>query len=182
MKESGKLRLGPLAVITVGLALLIAAAITAPIALQLMRPAAASLPPMLGGMPVQNAIYAAQAVETIDRMHALSFPLSSGAVAAYGAFGEAVLYISGAPTEGLAERMTVDMTERIAENESPFTPTGEEVINGTRVYMLDGQGQQHFYYQAGKLLIWLAADEWLASQALMDSMRFYVDVSETQTD
>jgi hypothetical protein len=173
MKQDGKLHTGPMVLMVLGAVLLILAVVVAPIALQLMQPEAASLPPELGGMPIQEAMYAAEAVEMIDRMHSKSFPLSSGAVGAYGPFGEAILYISGAPTKGMAARMLVDMTDRIAENETPFTPLGEEVIDGIRVYILEGQGQQHFYYQAGELLVWLAADAWLAEQALEDCMQFY---------
>jgi hypothetical protein len=69
--------------------------------------------------------------------------------------------------------MTDDMTARIAANESPFTPLGDVTIDDTQVYLLEGQGQMHFYFQAGKLLVWLAADEWLAPQALEDSLQFY---------
>jgi hypothetical protein len=166
----------------IGLAVLILAAVAAPVALKLINPAAAALPPMLGGMPIQGAVYAGQAVETIDQMHNQSFPLSSGAVGVYGPFNEAVLYISGAPTEALAERMTVEMTERISESETPYTPTGEEMIGAIRVYVLEGHGQQHFYFRAGDLLVWLAADEWLAEQALLDCIQFYVEGNETQVD
>ncbi len=170
----GKLRIGPIILIALGAILLMLAALTAPIALQLMQPSAAFLPPELAGMPILGAAYAAEAVEMIDQMHEESFPLSSAAVGAYGSFGEAVLYISGTPAEWLAARMTKEMSERIAENETPFTPLSEEVIGGTRVYVLQGQGQQHFYFQSGKLLVWLAVDAWLATQALEDCMRFYV--------
>jgi len=174
--------IGPLIVMATGLVVLIVAAVAAPFALQLMNPSAAALPPILGGMPIQGAIYAAQAVDTIDNMHNHSFPLSSGAVGIYGPFNEAVLYISGAPTERLAQRMTQEMTERIAEGGSPYTPAGEEIASGTRIYILEGHGQRHFYFQAGKLLVWLAADEWLAEQALMDCVQFYVQASDTQAD
>jgi hypothetical protein len=158
MNQPQRRRVGPIIVIAVGLVVLVAAALAAPHALRLMNPAAASLPPTLGGMPIQGAIYAAQAIETIDQMHDNDFPLSSGAVGVYGPFNEAVLYISGAPTEGLARRMTVEMTEKIAESDTPYTPTGEERTGGVDVYELEGHGQKHFYYQVGKLLIWLAAD------------------------
>ncbi len=182
MRQNGKRRSGPIVMIVSGLVLLILAAATAPIALQLMRPTAASLPPSLAGMPMQGAIYAAEAIETIDQMHAKSFALSSAAVGAYGSLGEAFLYISGAPTEWLAKRMTEEMTQRIAENETPYTPLGEEVIGGTRVYILEGHGQQHFYFRSGKLLVWLAADAWLATPAIEECLRFYTGASDVPVD
>jgi hypothetical protein len=182
MNQPGRKRVGPIVVIAVGLVVLVTAVLAAPHALLLMNPTAASLPPMLGGMPIQGAIYADQAIETIDQMHDNAFPLSSGAVGVYGPFNEAVLYISGAPTERLASRMTVEMTEKIAESDTPYTPTGEESIDGVHVYVLEGHGQKHFYYQAGKLLIWLAVDEWLAEPALMDSILFYTEGDQTEAD
>jgi hypothetical protein len=78
--------------------------------------------------------------------------------------------------------MTVEMTEKIAESDTPYTPTGEERTGGVDVYELEGHGQKHFYYQVGKLLIWLAADEWLADQALMDSILFYTEADQAQAD
>jgi hypothetical protein len=65
------------------------------------------------------------------------------------------------------------MKDKIAEGNSPFTPTGERPDGSRVIYELGGMGQKHFYFQSGDLLIWLAADVDLAEQALGQVLVFY---------
>ena len=73
----------------------------------------------------------------------------------------------------IAKRMIVDMRDEIATGSSPFRPEGERFINDRTIYVLDGMGQKHFYYQSGKLIIWLAADENIAEQALYEVLEYF---------
>ena len=65
------------------------------------------------------------------------------------------------------------MRERIALGRSPFTPIGERSIAGRTVYELTGMGQQHFYFQSGRLVIWLAVDPPAAEPVLQAVLDFY---------
>jgi hypothetical protein len=50
----------------------------------------------------------------------------------------------------------------------------EERADGKRsIYVLDGMGQRHFYYQSDRLVIWLAADPEMAEQALDQVLEVY---------
>src|SRR3990172_85166 len=56
---------------------------------------------------------------------------------------------------------------------SPFSPVGERQ-DGTRiVYELDGMGQKHFYFQSGKMIVWLAVNPERAEEALTQVLKFY---------
>lgn len=106
-------------------------------------------------------------------MHQEVFPLASAAVGMYGTEHQVMLWVSGAPITPLAGRMLVSMREKIAEGRSPFTPIGERKEGNRIVYELDGMGQVHFYFQSGKLLVWMAANPELSDKALEEALKFY---------
>jgi hypothetical protein len=139
----------------------------------LNNPNPAPLPESIVGIPLRRHSFGAMAVQEIYQMHSLEFPLSSGAVGNYGDQGEVTLWVSGAPTGSIAARLTSDMEMRIAEGNSPFTPLGVREDGDRPIYELDGLGQKHYYFQSGKLLIWLAADHGIAEQVLLETLTFY---------
>jgi len=139
----------------------------------LTNPSHAPLPESLAGFPLNSHSFGVRAVGEINQLHGLEFPLSSGAVGMYGTQGQAKLWISGSPNKIMAVKLMDDMVDRIAEGNSPFTPTGELIDNDRTVYALDGHGQIHYYYQSGKLIVWLAADADIADQALAETLTFY---------
>ena len=65
------------------------------------------------------------------------------------------------------------MEGSIAVAQSPFRALGKRELEGVTVYELQGLGQRHFYFQAGRLLIWLASDDDVADQALSETLAFY---------
>jgi len=162
--------LGPVALIALGLLLLVAAI---GYSIYIARPAAVSAPDTLAGLPLTTASYGQSAIAEIARLHGKEFPLTSGTVAAYGGEAEATLWVSGAPLSWTASQMVRTMEKKIAEGRSPFTPMGTREVSGRTVYELTGMGQRHFYFQAGSLVVWLAADETFAEQALGDVLTFY---------
>ncbi len=139
----------------------------------LRNPKHALLPETIAGFNLQRQTYGTQAVDEINRMHSLEFPLSSGAVGVYGSERQIILWVSGAPTQSMAARLTSDMEVRIAEGNSPFTPLGSRDDGKRKVYELDGLGQKHYYFQSRKLLIWVAADFEIAEDVLSDLLVFY---------
>jgi hypothetical protein len=140
---------------------------------KLQNPEAVELPGDLAGYPLRAALYGEQAIEDVSRLHGKRFPLSSGAVGMYGEFGEINLWATGSIIEYFASRMLDDMEQTIAQGDSPFLPIGEFNQAGRRIYELDGMGQKHFYFQAGNLVVWLAADPALADDVLQETLEFY---------
>ena len=137
------------------------------------NPGLEPLPGQLAGLPRVSQVTGASAVLEINQMHGKEFPLTSGAVGIYGDGRQATLWISGAPGGWMAERILIQMRDKIADGESPFVPLGERQLDGRTVYELNGLGQKHFYFRSGNLIIWLAADGNLADGALKQSLEFY---------
>ena len=166
-------RLAPLALIIIG-GLLVGASV-AVVAVQraLSHPGDAPLPGTLVGLTLEQAQYGAEAVAEVTRLHAQSFPLTSGAMGMYGRDGEATLWVAGTVAEFVAAEMLRAMGESIAQSETPFTPLGEGQRDGRSVHELTGMGQQHFYFQAGKQIIWLAVEDDLAELAIQEALEVY---------
>ena len=137
------------------------------------NPSAARLPEQITNLPLTSKSIGQQAVWELIRMHQKGFPLSSAAVGMYGGEHQVMLWVSGAPVTLLAGRMLASMRDKIAEGRSPFTPTSEWKDGNRIIYEMEGTGQVHFYFQSGKLLVWMAANPELAEQALTEILKFY---------
>lgn len=137
-----------------------------------IQPTVAPLPDQLVGLPLTMKMTGKQATEEFEILHNQHFPLTSGSVGMYGN-KQAVLWVGGAPFDFMAEGMVNAMHDKIAEGNSPFTPIGE-FNNGERiVYLLEGMGQRHYYFQSKNLVIWLAADPSVADEALQQILEVY---------
>jgi len=128
------------------------------------------VPDSLAGWPLSEQVTGPEALRQIERLHGKGFPLTDGAVAHYGG-NRATLWISSTWLPVMAARQVEAMADRIAEGQSPFTPTGQEVIEGKTVYTLSGMGQTHYYFQHKRLVIWLAASPSIARQSLTDLLQ-----------
>ncbi len=157
--------------IALGLLVLAASLVYWRYAEALARPGEVAVPSSVGGERLSQQMTGVEAVDEISRLQAKQFPLVSGAKAVYG--GAATLWVSGALAAPMAAEMVRVMTEKIAEGQSPFTALPTRTVRGTNVHELTGMGQRHFYFQAGSLVLWLAADEAAAETALQDVLLFY---------
>jgi hypothetical protein len=163
----------PLALISAGLFFLLAGIGYWSFDEAIRNPSAARLPEQITNLPLAGKTTGQQAVWELTRLHQKGFPLASAAVGTYGGEHQVMLWVSGAPITPLAGRMLVSMRDKLAEGRSPFTPTGERVDGNRLIYELEGMGQLHFYFQSGKLLVWMAANPELAEQALAEILKFY---------
>ena len=165
-------RLGPILLIALGALLAVGAVGWLTFSQLLANPGAVTVPDSVAGVPLARNTVGVEAVAEVTRLHGKEFPLTSGAMAIYGN-GAVTLWVSGAPADLMAAEMVRAMTDKIAEGRSPFTPMDVRQINGRAIYELAGMGQQHFYFQSGSLVIWLAADEAIAEKALEEAAAFY---------
>lgn len=136
------------------------------------NPATAPLPYQLAGLPLTMKMTGRQATEEFDMLHNEHFPLTSGAVGIYGD-RKAALWVGGAPFDFMATSLVTAMRDKISEGRSPFTPMSEINSGKRTVYVLEGMGQKHFYFQSENLVIWLAAEPALADQALQQILEAY---------
>lgn len=140
---------------------------------RISNPAPAPIPGEVASLSLTRVATGWQAVREVSRLHGKDFPLTSAGVGGYGADESITIWATGAPVRPLAWRMLVAMRDKIAENNSPFTPLGERRDRRRAVYELEGLGQKHFYFQSGNLIVWLAVDEELAEQALAQILEYY---------
>jgi hypothetical protein len=131
------------------------------------------LPESVSGLPLISADNGPQAVAEITRMHQKDLLVSSGAKGQYGNAGQVSVWAAGFSSETEASQSLETMTEKISQGNSPFSPIGQRQVRVRIVEELEGMGQKHFYFQSGKLVIWLAANSDLAEKALDEVLYFY---------
>jgi len=131
------------------------------------------IPDRLGKLILVETQSGAAAAAEIQRLHGSAFPLASAAVARYGPAGEASLWVAGTVSEDEAAALLEAMHLAIETADSPFTAQEPQVIAGVTVYPLRGMGQEHMYFQSGRLVLWLAADAGVAETARLAVVEAY---------
>jgi hypothetical protein len=130
------------------------------------------LPDSIAGIRLTSATTGAQAIEEVSSMHGKEFPIEFGEIGNYGN-RQISLWVSGAASDEIAAQMTAAMRDKIAQGNSPFTPI-EEIQNGNRkVFVQEGMGQRHHYFQSNNLVIWLAANPSVADAAIQQILEVY---------
>jgi hypothetical protein len=162
----------PLTMILIGVLLIIGTLGWVTYEKSINSPATLVLPQQLAGLPLSSKMDGPQAVADFSNLHGKQFPLVSGAVGIYGN-QQATIWVAGAIIDLMAARMVADMHDKIAAGNSPFTPVGEYKDNKRTIYMLEGMGQNHFYFQSKNLVIWLAANADIADDTLQQLKEFY---------
>ena len=168
-------RLFPLALIGLGLVIIVVTAGFWSFTQKAQHPSSAPLPEKVAGLSLTQSLTEEEAIEEFARLHGNDFPLTSGAVGMYGDDHAVTLWVAGASSQATAGKLVIAMRENIANSfgASPFTPTGERSVGSRSVYELDGMGQKHFYFQSGKLIVWLAANPGRAEESLSEILKFY---------
>jgi hypothetical protein len=136
------------------------------------QPGELSLPDSIAGLKITNITSGDQAVADFENLHGKQFPVTSGSIGVYGN-NEITLWAAGAPSVAIALEMTNAMKEKIAKGNSPFTPLDQFDQGNRTIYVLEGMGQKHFYFQSKNLVIWLAVSPAIADQALQQTLEVY---------
>lgn len=136
------------------------------------HPAVVPLPTQIAGLPMTDRMTGAEAAENFIGLHNQKFIITAGAIGFYGG-DQATLWAAGAPFNFMAAGLVNSMRDKIAEGNSPFTPTSEFKIGGRTIYELEGMGQRHFYFQSKNLIIWLAANPSIADEAIEQTLEAY---------
>jgi len=166
-------RFGALLLIVLGFIVIVVSVLFTFYNALISNPKAASLPHTLADQSLRIAVYGEEAIDQVVQLHGKRFALISGGVGTYGNQDEVTLWVTGTIFSRSAQEMVEAMQEKIEQNETPFQPVGILNHAGHSVRKLSGMGQQHFYFQAGALVVWLAADPYLAEDALDDAMQFF---------
>jgi len=130
------------------------------------------LPEELAGLPRMDYQTGVQAMAEFENLHGKQFPLTSGAIGIYGD-QQITVWAAGTSSELIASQMVEAMQKRIAEGNSPFTPLTQDNNNNRSVYVLEGMGQKHFYFQSKNLVIWVAVEPALADTVIQQTLEVY---------
>ncbi len=133
---------------------------------------ALDLPKELAGLPLAHSQQGPEARAAIEQLHGKSIPIADGFVAHYGTDSPmAMLYVSRAQDEKVARQQVEQMTARIRASNGPFHHLRESVRFGLTVYSTLGEGQVHYYFRRGAMVVWVAADPTIAQLALADAVK-----------
>jgi len=165
-------RFFPIGLIVLGIALFFGAAGWYYLDNLLSHPAVSPLPTQIAGLPMTDRMIGAGAAENFIGLHNQKFIITAGAIGFYGG-DQATIWAAGTPFNFMAAGMVNSMRDKIAEGNSPFTPTSEFKIGGRTIYELEGMGQRHFYFQSKNLIIWLAVDPTIADTAIEQTLEAY---------
>jgi hypothetical protein len=133
---------------------------------------AVDLPEQIAGVSLTDSQEGTDALAAISNLHGQAFPVDYGAVGIYGNH-QMTLWVAGTASDATAGQMTAAMQQKIAEGNSPFTPLDEIDTGNRRVFVLEGMGQQHYYFQSQNLVVWLAVDSAFADEALQQILEVY---------
>ena len=131
-----------------------------------------NIPQDVADLPLTQLIAGQEAIESIQQLHGKEIQLVDGVVAIYGD-QRVILWVSDAGSVSAAVELTELMEVRITEGRSPFEELGDFDLDGMTIYALKGMGQNHYYWQSGNLVLWLAVDGILAEDALHEVTIFY---------
>jgi hypothetical protein len=119
-------------------------------------PALPALPPETAGLQLVSFYSGAAAMRDIVRLHNSNFPLAEGIIASYeGDAGEAILWISVSHNQEDADGLMSLMVEKMPDSpvfaeENVFTAADKTI------YHVTGMGMEHYYWQDGIHIWWLA--------------------------
>jgi hypothetical protein len=130
------------------------------------------VPATVAGFALSQKQTGANAIGSIQQLQGSAFALTSGIVAGYGQ-NSALLWVAETGSESTATERVAAMEKTYGAGNQPFTPVGVYQFSGRDVYMLDGQGQSHFYFRSASKVVWLSVATAQAEQALKELLAFY---------
>ena len=112
------------------------------------------VPAALAGTPIVTSLRGAAALADVSRLHGKTIAAVDAVVARYR--DGTTLWVSASSSALEASRLFWRMNRRIANGTEVFSAPRPQEIAGRSVFVTEGIGQIHYYYQSGARLIWLA--------------------------
>ena len=130
----------------------------------------APLPGRIADLALEGYAQGEEALASMSQLHVNGITLTDGYIGHYE--DGAIVWVGIATDEEQAREMLRSMTESIVEGGAPFSaPTATE-MDGETVYMLlDEGGQQHFYFQTGRAVVWVKPPASNADAFLHEALR-----------
>lgn len=162
----------PLGLIAVGMMLVVGTFTWAYLGDSSIAADAVTLPDQLGDLPRTDYRTGAQAIAEFEELHGKQFPLTVGAIGIYGN-QQITVWVAGTSSDSVAAQMVDSMQAKIAGGNSPFTPLSQANEKTRTIYVLEGMGQKHFYFQSKNLVVWVAVDPALAEAVIQQILEAY---------
>lgn len=112
------------------------------------------VPAALAGTPIVTSLRGAAALTDVSRLHGKTIDAVDAAVARYR--DGTTLWISASSSALAASRLFWRMNRRMANGTEVFSAPRLQEIAERSVFVTEGIGQIHYYYQSGARVIWLA--------------------------
>lgn len=126
-----------------------------------------AIPQALGELTLVRSTEGLDALREFTSLHNKQFTLVDGYRAEYAnGKASATLWVTRANDAASALALTQDMAKKIGAGNTMFQNLQALTINGRQIYVVDGQGQQHYFYANGDRVVWLAVDPTFAPNAL----------------
>ncbi len=134
------------------------------------------IPPSLAGTTLQKKVTGEEAATIIARLHSKEVAPLESAIGYYGTEGKpATLYVSTYGSQQKAEEILTDMSDRIGNGSSGFWHHRNFNVKDSKIQMVLGQGQVHYFFVKGNSLYWLAIQADNAHQALAQLLEVRVE-------
>jgi hypothetical protein len=125
------------------------------------------IPAQLGSLTLTKTTQGPDALAELAQMHGGGFDLIGGYRADYAGEGsQATLWVGQAKDAAAAQAMVDAMAQKIGGGNQTFSDLQTLNIGGRKLYTVQGQDQQHFFYAVNHKIVWLAADPDQATDAL----------------
>jgi hypothetical protein len=111
-------------------------------------------------MEMVQLVTGEEARKAIDSLHGMPIDVVRGFIAHYkGPYGKAVVWVSEATTEELAQEQIDVMIDKMKNSRrSPFSNYRQWDAEGTPVIAFDGMGQVHYVFKEKTWVYWVSAD------------------------
>ena len=116
---------------------------------------AAGIPAQIAGLRRTQTVTGPQAVAQMQELHGKDVGVVNGWIAHYG--NDGIIWYGEARDEATAIQLLEAMTRRIQAGNRVFTGLKQLQVEGRPVFTVAGQGQRHYYYRQGRLVIWVGA-------------------------
>ena len=128
------------------------------------------IPRSLGGMSLSGDVMMGEAaVNEMRQLHGRDVGMVGGWVAHYQR--NATVYVGEISDEESAVKLLEAMVSRIGAGNAVFKDLQRARFEGQELYSVFGLGQNHYFYQKGSKVIWLAAPTANEAMFLRDAFR-----------
>lgn len=115
----------------------------------------AHLPALLAGQPLVSSVRGEAAREQVARLHGKTIDIANAFVGQYA--GGITLWISVSESPLRATSLLWAMNRRMAGGTATFAPPRSAQRHERTVFLTQGLGLEHAYFQRGANVVWVAA-------------------------